>query len=874
MDLLALDAQLDNEVSFITGVAANGQLAAQSFWSWNQNTPATYGTAEIGKWGGGAAGTGGGVVTYGFDPTSNWTATEQKAFAATFALWSEVANITFVQSSNPTTAQIDITRSTAATGSEGGLDFTAAAAGSGNLGTGTTAEIQIATSTPGFGPVGASFSDYGGYPYLTLIHEEGHAIGLGHAGPYDANVTTNSQDDQAQLGPYDVQAYSVMSYIEANDTSASRYSQEPAVWNYGSANGDNGEYYDGVPTTPQIADILAAQRLYGLPTTTPLSGGQTFGFHCNVSGPTEPFFDFTVNTAPVVTLWDAGGNNTLDLSGYSTAETINLNPGTFSSCAGLQNNIAIAFGTEIDSALGGSGYNIFHANNGNDILYGGTNVNSFFAGTGTDVMFGGGENFFSEGQAGTDYYIGKWGDDLQLSGSAQSYDYIGQYTWDGYTFNVLFAHNGGGLQYIDASIMFISFAGEQIFSPNTAAGFSTAGVNSGGSPTEYSLIGSPSSFNFDAASGSDKVVLSGNVGDYSLSRAQPGSTPDDGVGTFVLTTKNGTGAYAIDQNISTVQFQNGQYLSLKDLPSYVHGDASLQMGGSGDDLLFQTPSNAYELFIGGGGNDTVYLNGNVGDYTLKSFTAVTPLGENGTGGQSYSGLELVGDNGSGLLLIDSSVETVQFKNGQYLSYNDLHAYIATDTTSSSDVLNVGLDGDFGEPLVYQGASGANRALLNGNVKDYTLSRDASGDFVLDEHYATNGVEDTLTLTQNVEGVQFHNGQYLSLKDLGAYIPGSDVFTQGTAGNDLLFLPLSGDQYVVGGAGTDNLYLNGNTHDYTIKAVDLAAANGHPAIDGYELVGDNGSGNIYIDQSTEIIHFQNGQYLAFHDLPAYVDPFHG
>ena len=55
---------------------------------------------------------------------------------------------------------------------------------------------------------------------------------------------------------------------------------------------------------------------------------------------------------------------------------------------------------------------------------------------------------------------------------------------------------------------------------------------------------------------------------------------------------------------------------------------------------------------------------------------------------------------------------------------------------------------------------------------------------------------------------------------------------------------------------------------------VAAANGQPAIDGYELVADNGSGNIYIDQSVETVHFQNGQYLAFHDLPAYIDPFHG
>ena len=103
------------------------------------------------------------------------------------------------------------------------------------------------------------------------------------------------------------------------------------------------------------------QRLYGAPTSTPLSGGQVFGFHCNVVGDIAPFFDFTVNTRPVVTLWDAGGGNTLDLSGYASGSKLDLNAGGFSSCAGLTNNIAIAYGTKIDAALLGSGADFIQA---------------------------------------------------------------------------------------------------------------------------------------------------------------------------------------------------------------------------------------------------------------------------------------------------------------------------------------------------------------------------------------------------------------------------------------------------------------------------------------------------------------------------------
>lgn len=119
-----------------------------------------------------------------------------------------------------------------------------------------------------------------------------------------------------------------------------------------------------------IADIAAIQRLYGAATSTPLSGGQVFGFNTNIGGAIQPFFDFTQNTKPVVTLWDAGGGNTLDISGWSTAGTINLNPGTYSSADGLVNNIGIAVGTRIDSFVGGSGNDAVTGNNDGDVLNG------------------------------------------------------------------------------------------------------------------------------------------------------------------------------------------------------------------------------------------------------------------------------------------------------------------------------------------------------------------------------------------------------------------------------------------------------------------------------------------------------------------------
>ena len=80
-----------------------------------------------------------------------------------------------------------------------------------------------------------------------------------------------------------------------------------------------------------IADILAVQRIYGVPTETALSGGQVFGFHCNIADASTAFFDFSVNQHPAVTLFDTGTGNTLDLSGFSSDSQVDLRPGHFSS---------------------------------------------------------------------------------------------------------------------------------------------------------------------------------------------------------------------------------------------------------------------------------------------------------------------------------------------------------------------------------------------------------------------------------------------------------------------------------------------------------------------------------------------------------------
>ena len=352
-----------DEISFISGVNADGTVAATSFHTWNGDQPATYDTvSDASKWGSSKAGTSGGTVSYYYDPASSWSASEQTALRQGLSLWSAVANITFVQTTNAAAATLTFVRNSDNTSFESDTGGTGAYVGSTRLGNQGSATISIDTADYGFGPLG-SFSAAGGYPVDTTIHEEGHFLGLGHDGPY--NDTSN--DATQQYSPYDTRLWSLMSYIEPSSTTAKYAGSYPVT-------GTNWNGND--PTTWMPLDILAAQRLYGAPTSTPLSGGQRFGYNSNIGGDLKPFFDFTVNTTPVITLWDAGANNTLDLSGCTTQTFVNLNAGTFSSFDTMTNNLAIAYGTAIDGAAGGSANDVFVVNTDNDLIDGGAGYNT------------------------------------------------------------------------------------------------------------------------------------------------------------------------------------------------------------------------------------------------------------------------------------------------------------------------------------------------------------------------------------------------------------------------------------------------------------------------------------------------------------------
>src|SRR6185503_9370373 len=120
-------------------------------------------------------------------------------------------------------------------------------------------------------------------------------------------------------------------------------------------------------STPMLHDIAAIQAIYGADMTT-RTGDTTYGFNVSIGVP--DVFNFNIDTTPIVTVWDAGGNDTLDLSGYSTNQRIDLRAGTYSDVGGMLSNFAIAFNVTLENAVGGSGNDTIIGNGANNAIDG------------------------------------------------------------------------------------------------------------------------------------------------------------------------------------------------------------------------------------------------------------------------------------------------------------------------------------------------------------------------------------------------------------------------------------------------------------------------------------------------------------------------
>lgn len=241
---------------------------------------------------------------------------------------------------------------------------------------------------------------FGSYGNLTYIHEIGHALGLDHPGNYNGSGTYASD----ALYKQDTHRYSVMSYFDA-DADGSRTDHY----------GRNGDWL--YPQTPMVHDVAAIQAIYGRDMTT-RSGDTIYGFNSTAG---NNVFNFSVNRDPIVTIWDGGGTDTLDLSGFSNKQVIKLNPGSYSSAGYMNNNIGIANQCWIENAKGGRGAdyiagnavaNILRGNSGNDKITGGAGADKLYGDLGDDKLYG---------NAGEDTIVGGSGYDIAYLNEARSH---------------------------------------------------------------------------------------------------------------------------------------------------------------------------------------------------------------------------------------------------------------------------------------------------------------------------------------------------------------------------------------------------------------------------------------------------------------------
>jgi serralysin len=302
-----------------------------------------------------------------------------------------------------------------------GIDY-----GTPGAGTGTLRIANTSDNATGFGFFPAN-TIYGGdawmgtaiqnptqgnYEYNNTIHELGHILGLKHAheggGPGATAVPANM----------DSLEFTVMTYRSFIGAPLTGYSNEAF----------------GYPQTYMMLDILALQYMYGADFT--VNGTDTVYTFSPTTG--DMFINGNQATNPGAnrifnTIWDGNGNDTYDLSNYTTNMRIDLRPGessTFSTAqladldtgSALTSRVArgnlfnaLQFGGDarslIENAIGGSG---------NDDITGNAASNTLRGNGGADILNGLGGNDFLLGGAGADQLNGGADFDYAAYGLAPS----------------------------------------------------------------------------------------------------------------------------------------------------------------------------------------------------------------------------------------------------------------------------------------------------------------------------------------------------------------------------------------------------------------------------------------------------------------------
>lgn len=263
--------------------------------------------------------------SWAYDGFQAFSAQQQDATRALLDAISSFANISFVEVASAEEA--DITFGLCNLGTDAGMAVSPSADGVGN----NDNDVWLDAASAG------DMFALGSRMYQVLLHETGHVLGMDHI----SNIELSYEENNRQ--------YSVMSANKPISLSVE-------------------------PETYMLYDIATLQYIYGANTS---------------SATGDDVYTFADYSRQLKSIWDAGGNDVLDMSAATYGVDLDLRQGAFSTIDPWgQNTLSIAFGTVIEDAIGGAYDDHITGNAADNCLTGGggADVFGFAQGWGNDVI--------------------------------------------------------------------------------------------------------------------------------------------------------------------------------------------------------------------------------------------------------------------------------------------------------------------------------------------------------------------------------------------------------------------------------------------------------------------------------------------------------